>query len=656
MRFFFPLIFFAIAFTPTSLSAKPILTDYAALPEFSQAALSPDGSMVAFRKVDGSADYLVVYSLAKKKVLKQLGLTEINPQTIYFLSNNHVVIRVADTRYVVGTGEEYEFSAAYVLNIDTGNVEQLLRPGDRIYSRQTELGSLVGITKDKKHVFMSAFIDPKHVRSASSQVSSGPFFKALMKVELASPNGPTRERKGSKDTIDYFVDRNGEVRVEERYADVANEHSIWALAGKEWEKIYSEVADLRTKSFVGMAADGQSVVFSAYADGGRRQYYEMGLNNGEIKDLGLNRADADVEALLTDINRTVLGVRFAGFKPSYTFFDKKIEKRMSAILSKFSNNSVDLMDWSGDWKKLLIRVSGPSASGDYYLVDHKENFIFLGSERSNITAADINPITTITITAQDGLKIPTLITIPRSSVGDLKNLPMVMFPHGGPRAYDRIEFNWISQALSNEGYMVVQPQFRGSAGFGWDFIEAGDGEWGKKMQQDITDAVNFMVEKGIADKNRICIAGGSYGGYAALAGGAFTPELYRCIVSFNGVTDLPAFLANKKYDFGGYSEVITYFDEVIAKGGGKDTLEAISPVNFAENFQAPVLLIHGDHDRNVRIDQSKRMADSLKKAGKSYDFISLKDENHYIDRADSRENLLHKLIAFINLNLQSSSK
>ena len=158
-------------------------------------------------------------------------------------------------------------------------------------------------------------------------------------------------------------------------------------------------------------------------------------------------------------------------------------------------------------------------------------------------------VQTIEYSSRDGLKIPAIITWPPGvDGGTAKKLPLVVMPHGGPERYDRVGFDWMAQFFANEGYAVLQPNFRGSTGFGVEFRDAGRGQWGLKMQDDVTDGVNAMIKTGWTDPDRVCIVGWSYGGYAALAGGAFTPELYRCVIAGGAVTDLPQMLNHERRD------------------------------------------------------------------------------------------------------------
>ena len=204
--------------------------------------------------------------------------------------------------------------------------------------------------------------------------------------------------------------------------------------------------------------------------------------------------------------------------------------------------------------------------------------------------------------ASDGLRIPVLLTIPSEKVSNLQPMPTVVLPHGGPASYDRLGFEWKAQILADQGYLVVQPQFRGSTGFGNKHFAAGRGEWGKKAQNDITEAVGKLAAKGYVDTNKVCIMGWSYGGYAALAGGAFTPETYDCVVSINGVSDLHQQLERERKKTRRDSSNVRYWEKQIAgkKKPTKDYMDSISPAKHAENFTAPVLLIHGADDQIVR--------------------------------------------------------
>jgi len=227
-------------------------------------------------------------------------------------------------------------------------------------------------------------------------------------------------------------------------------------------------------------------------------------------------------------------------------------------------------------------------------------------------------------------------------------------PHGGPAARDTAEFDWISQALASRGYAVLQPEFRGSDGFGWAHMAAGFGQWGRKMQSDLADGVRFLASQGTIDPKRVCIVGASYGGYAALAGAALPSDkgIYRCAVADSGVADPRGMLKwiqerYRKDD----SQALRYWDRFMGVTSPDDPkLSEISPLAHAADVSVPVLLIHGKDDTVVPIEQSEQMAAALQAAGKPVTFVKLDREDHWLSNADTRQRMLAETVKFLEAN------
>ena len=382
---------------------------------------------------------------------------------------------------------------------------------------------------------------------------------------------------------------------------------------------------------------------------GRVAYFTMSLADGKISDTTFSHKDKDVERLLTDINRVVHGVRYSGFTPTYEFFDNKLNARIRGINHAMPNNAFIVADYTPDWSSIILYMDGQNSSGDYVLYQ-TSTLSRLASIRAAITPETVNPITQYSFKARDGLIIPTLMTKPVNS--KLEKLPAIILPHGGPESYDTISFDWMSQYFANQGYLVIQPQFRGSTGFGPEHTLAGRGQWGKAMQDDLTDAVKDLINKGFIDKDKICIVGSSYGGYAALAGAAFTPDLYQCAVSINGVADVEAMLKKEKINYGSDHWVVSYWQDLISNGDiNKDHLKQISPINHIKNINIPILLIHGELDQIVPISQSEEMFDELEDADKKANFIELEKGDHYLSKGKNRMQALRKIDEFIKKHI-----
>lgn len=627
-------------------NAKPTLKDYGTLPEIQLITISPSSNLVAFRKVTDGYDRIIVMSLATKKQITALNVADIKPNNIYFINEDQLVLVASQITKVEGYRGKIDLSTAFLLDLKTSAVRQLLIPGEGIYKGQSGLGSLLGLSPDGTYAYMPAYVGDD--RSEVPEYS-------LLKVNLKERKTPSVYSKGMHATNDFFLDAQGLVLAQESYDNRTNTHKIRVRKNDEWVDIYKEIVEVQEKSFVGLTPDYKSlVILDTNADTGRTAYYTMSLDDGKIAGPIFSRTDADIESVITSFQRIVLGVRYSGLRPSYQFFDPKLNQRMSEIFAIFPEQSVYLVDFSPDWKNLVVHVEGSSAPSDYYLFAEGKPTQHLASSRPNIKDEDLNPIGTVTFKARDDLKIPTLLTIPKDKVGAMKNLPAVIMPHGGPASHDEIDFNWMAQALAAQGYLVIQPQFRGSDGFGLEHEKAGHGEWGKKMQDDLTDAVNFFAKKGMVDPSKICIVGASYGGYAALAGGAFTPDLYKCVVSIAGISDLKTMLAWDKSEHGKDSWIVTYMERQFTKGeADTQAMAAVSPEGFADNFKAPVLLIHGVEDKRVPFKQSEQMNKALKKAKKDVTLVELKGEDHHLSKSETRLQTLEEMVKFVNAHIGS---
>jgi dipeptidyl aminopeptidase/acylaminoacyl peptidase len=647
--FYFLLLTFSF-----NIYAAPSLKDYGTLPTTSMLEISPDGSLVAFRTVKDNQDYLAVISIKEKKKVMLLDLSKIQPKYMYFLNNEQLYMVVSEYKRVDGFEGKFETSTGFVVDIKTQKFRQLLIPGeDRIYPGQSGLGGIVGFSEDGQFAYMPAYLGSTEMLLGSVQKPN----YGLVKVKLTSKGRHKTAIQGSLYSKDFFVDNKGQPLAEERYDDKTNEHSIMTFKNgdKKPIELFKEAVSIKTKSFIALTEDYNSLVFlETNEETGRDDYYLMSLSTGKISKAEYGRENADIESVFVDKNRIARGIVYSGLSPSYHFFDPAIDARIKSILSTFSNQSVYITSTSPNWKNIVVFVEGSMFAGDYYLFANGSNEPqYLSSNRPHIHAEDINPIGTISYLSRDKLKIPTLITIPKDKINSIKNLPAVIYPHGGPESHDSIEFEYTAQALASQGYLVIQPQFRGSSGFGRAHTTAGHGEWGKKMQDDLTDAVNFFASKGYINPEKVCIMGASYGGYAALAGGAFTPELYKCVVSINGIGNIGDLLTWDKQQNGKDSWVVTYMEKQFGKGEiDKKLLAKISPEEFASSFKAPVLLIHSEDDKRVPFSQSKSMYSALKSKNKSVELIELEGDNHHLIESKTRLQALEATVNFINKHLQ----
>jgi dipeptidyl aminopeptidase/acylaminoacyl peptidase len=324
------------------------------------------------------------------------------------------------------------------------------------------------------------------------------------------------------------------------------------------------------------------------------------------------------------------------------FFDEGIERITGRVSPSFPGQEVRVVDESWDRRFYIVHVWSDRNAGTYYRFDAEKNqLVLIAPEYPNLDGVTLSSMKPMHYNARDGASIPGYLTLPVSVPKG--GVPAVVLPHGGLRSRDYWGYHWLAQFLSARGYAVLQSNYRGSGGFGDEWSgEGGFRNW-RTVIDDITDGARHLVEAGIADPKRLCIVGWSYGGYAALLSAVEEPALYRCVVSIAGVTDLPKFIEDYR-DFYGWRSVREFV------GKDLDALEHGSPARRAAEFTAPVLLLHGDEDVDVRIDQSRKMAKALRKKKKDVEFIEYEDVAHAIGRNRYRIDMLDRIGAFLDRN------
>ena len=332
--------------------------------------------------------------------------------------------------------------------------------------------------------------------------------------------------------------------------------------------------------------------------------------------------------------------------PVYRYFNAKREGLQKGLEQAFSGLSVHAVstDLAGD--KAIVEAVGPRTPASYYLYDRTTHqATAIAASYPDLKETDLGEVKPYAYAARDGMHIPAYLTLPPGR--QPKNLPLVVMPHGGPDLRDDMTFDFIRQFVVNRGYAVLQPEFRGSRGFGRTFTNAGLHQWGLKMQDDISDGVKKMIADGIADPRRVCIFGADYGGYAALAGATLTPELYACIVSLAGPSNLRDMLSFSRKQYG-----ITAKNFWVSRiGDDSAQLDAASPALHADRVTAPVLLLHSELDFTVPIEQSEIMESALQKAGKKVQFVRIAGDDHYLSLEQTRLRVLEELEKFLAANI-----
>lgn len=629
-------LFLALAPLAATPSLAAPLSAYGRLPLIEDAQISPDGTMVAYAVTSGDARLVLVKAVDDGKVVASLNAGDRKVREIQWATSGYLLISITTTTSVPGlVGPKREYLQVLAYDLATKKTRLLMeRAPDAM---NVVIGPpRVRMLKGEPHVIVEGIHWAGGERGRNS----------LFDIKLS--NGFTRvHEQGQANTTDWVVGADGTAIAQTEYDSVSGQWSLRFQKNNRWELVDSRLEPLGGPALAGFGQDGVSVLLMDYdEETEERVTREYKPDGSSPRDIALPPYDG---LLRNPVTHALMGTwELKGDTLNYSFFDKKDQAVWRGIGKAFPGQQVHLVSWSDNRRRIVVRVEDPQSGPFYSLVDlDKGSADVLGSVYSGLKPQDIAEVRPVKYKAADGLEITGYLTLPRGRAAE--KLPLVVMPHGGPAARDEPGFDWWAQGLASRGYAVLQPNFRGSDGFGREFLEAGYGEWGRKMQSDLSDGVRYLAGQGTIDPKRVCIVGASYGGYAALAGATFDKDVYRCAVAVAGVADLKQFLVEAmKSENGRETATQRYWSQFMGVENRRDRdLTAISPAANVAGGAVPVMLIHGKDDTVVLYAQSQRMYDALRKAGRPVELVTLKAEDHWLSRSDTRLQTLEATVAFV---------
>ncbi len=396
----------------------------------------------------------------------------------------------------------------------------------------------------------------------------------------------------------------------------------------------------------GVSRDGATGYFVTQRVGSPDCLYEYRFADAGVTELKCVNFD---EVVLSNAERMPIALYFEDGLPSTEYLrpEHPEAKRLRAISAAFPGQRVQLAGTSSDNSRALIHVSADRTPGGYYLLDEKtKNLRFLAPHRRWIDPRLMAPMAPATVKARDGLDVPVFLTA-RDGL-KARKAPMVVMPHGGPHGIrDYWRWDQTAQLLASRGYAVLQVNYRGSGGYGYSFEDAGYRHWGTKIQDDIADATRWAIAQGIADPARVCIYGGSFGGYSALMSATREPDLYRCAIGFAGVYDLAA--QSTDSDIGDGKLGRQYLEEAV--GSDPAALRDGSPATHVAKIKAALLIAHGTMDKRVPFSQAKRLRSALDAAQKPYEWLEYVGEEHGLSKPENELDFYTKLLAFLDKHI-----
>ena len=445
---------------------------------------------------------------------------------------------------------------------------------------------------------------------------------------------------GDRQALDYITDRDGRIVGRTVRRGVLDKILVMEARGEDgrWTEVFrlrkDEIRALPDYAFIGAAEEpGQVYVIVRPEDDDAESIAGVHIYDFRTRTLGpaiWRDAQYDASGILLDLETNAfLGGCKVADTFQCTFADPEREAVMASLRRHFGEDAgVRIRSRTDDGDIWVLEVTAPHNPGAFYLYRVAEKRLEpIGAAHAALPETALGRAFRYDYRAADGAALFGYLTRPANDTG--ATAPLIVMPHGGPEIRDQLTYDMWAQFLASRGYQVFQPNFRGSAGMGRDFATAGYGEWGGRMQDDITAGVDQLVREGLVDRSRVCILGASYGGYAALWGGATQSDLYRCVISVAGIGDLPALMAHTRRQAGDDSDTYSYWLRSIGDPGqDRERLEARSPIRRVEGWRTPTLLIHGSHDELVPFDQSRDMERALRRVGADVRLVELENEGH----------------------------
>jgi dipeptidyl aminopeptidase/acylaminoacyl peptidase len=622
------------AYTP------PPLALYGQLPTLEDPVLSPAGDRLACLESQEGHRYIVVIDLTKGKPFAAAHVDGTKIRALRWFDDNQLLILYSATSYppfgVFGSREEWYMLGTW--NIAANRMRSIEMHDDDYETMNAVTGAIeVRLVNGHPKLFVSG-----------TYLDDNDYLPALFRIDLQR-GGTSLIAGGNTMGADWAVDAQGQIAASYDYRVTGNDQGQWILRlrrGSGMRQVATGTAIYDPPYIVGFSYDDKSLLVAFDTPDGWI-WKPLSLAD-DTWGAPLDAGNTFFEVIRNRLTGQVIGGVQDPLAPKQVFFDPTLRLRWSAIIGAYSGERVELVSYSDDFTKFLIRVFGQRDGDSYVLIDWRtvDSYRLGDVYRGLSTFAEVRPIK---YEAADGLPISGFLTLPPGKAA--KNLSLIVFPHGGPADSDDGDFDWWAQALASRGYAVLQANYRGSDTTE-TLLRAGFGEFGRKMQTDLSDGVRYLVARGIADPKRVCIVGGSYGGYASLAGVTLQTGIYRCAVAVAGIADPASFIHwTSDRMMTSQNEVTRYWDRFLGVTGPKDPrLREISPIDHVDAVTVPVLLIHGRDDTVVPYSQSEEMAKALEHAGKSVQLVSLPNEDHWLSRSATREQMLGAVVDFLEHN------
>lgn len=631
-----------ISFEINAQKPQPTIEDFFKNPKFSNLQLSPNGKYLAVLSPINDRKNIVILETEGLKNAKPV--TKFDDQDInnFSWANDNEIVFDLDSN-----GNE-AFSL-YKINVNTKRAKVIELVGSKVGSSGIRSASIVHmLPNDPDHIIIQ--YNGRNIKAPD-----------LYKLPLNSKWDRKHERNYKMDIIaknpggyqGWLLDHDGDVR---------GALSIDGLRGKFYYKNKDEEKfrvlreyNIEDENITPLAFDFDNKTLYVSSNIGRdtSALYYFHPEKNELGELIFGMPEVDVSNLMLSIKRKkLLGVRYLDEYPEVVYFDTETAQMMASLESAFKDKVVNVTSRSKDEVLNIVYVGSDTDPGHYYLYDKAKNTLkSLVSPMDWLDKSQLSPMKPIKFNSRDGLTIRGYLTIPKDSNG--KSLPLIVNPHGGPYGIrNSWGFNPETQFFASRGYATVQVNFRGSGGYGRRFQQAGyGGKWGSEMQNDLTDAVKYLVSEGVVDPKRVCIYGSSYGGYATMAGLTYTPEIYKCGINYVGITDVSLLFDSLPKHWEPQRELLK---KQIGDPDDEALMKKISPLYHVDKIVAPLMIVQGAKDPRVVKKHATDLRDALEDRGivlTDDEWIMKDDEGHGFQKEENKIELYTKIEKFLNKHL-----
>ena len=596
------------------------MEDFFRNPEKSSFNISPNGNHIAYMKPWKSRMNVFVMDMITKKEARLTSSQERGVYGFAWLTNKRIGY-IKDE----GGNENMHF---YAVNIDKSN-EIDLTPFENVQARIID-----DLEDDPNHIIIGLnkrnpqIHDPYRIN-----VNDG-------KMDMIAEN--------PGNISEWMTDHDGKLRIAITSDGVNTSILHRASESEKFESILT--TDFKVSvSPLFFTFDNKNLYVASNRGRDKSAVFKFDLNNAQEEKLIFEHDEVDVSGLMYSRKRKVLtGVNYTVAKNEITFFDTWREDIQQKLEENLPGYEVGITSFSEDEAKAVVVTYSDKSRGTYYYYDIDKNKLTeLGKASPWLNEEDMSDMKPVQYRSRDGLVINGYLTLPKGTNG--KNLPVIVNPHGGPWHRDSWGYKSEIQFLANRGFAVFQMNFRGSTGYGREFWEKSFKQWGKSMQDDISDGVNWLIDEGIANPDRIAIYGASYGGYATLAGLTFTPDLYACGIDYVGVSSLFTFMESMPPYWELYRKML--YEMVGHPDKDKELLASASPLLHIDKIKVPLFIAQGANDPRVKKSESDQIVEALQNAGIDVPYMVKNDEGHGFYNEENQFDFYREMEIFLNKHL-----